>query len=77
MLVKEAREMNDNTSTHFAKLELRAPRIETGALNPAAAVPKAADKTHGRHAAITNKLNSWSSYKNWVQEIRTTWHENK
>ncbi len=70
--------MNDSsTSTQFAKLNRRPPRIETGDLNPAASVPKAADMTHGRHAAITNKLSNWGSYKNWVQEIRGTWEESK
>jgi hypothetical protein len=35
------------------------------------------DKTSGRHAAITNNLNDWSSYKNWVEKMRGTWDERK
>ena len=65
------------TSTLLAKLDGRAPRIETGDVKPAAAVPKNTDKTSGRHAAITNNLNNWSSYKNWVQNIRGAWEDNK
>jgi hypothetical protein len=55
----------------------RAPRVGTGTVKPAATVPKNADKTSGRHAAITNNLNNWSSYKSWVEKIRGTWDERK
>ncbi len=48
---------------------------ETGAVKPAAAAPKNADKISGRHAVITETLNTWSSYRNWVQRIRDTWEE--
>jgi hypothetical protein len=70
--------MSDSkTSTRLAQLDGRAPRIETGAVEPAAVVPKNTDKTSGRHAAITNTLNNWSNYKNWVQKIRGAWEGNK
>jgi len=70
--------MSDSkTLTRFAEVDRRAPRVVTGAVKPAAAVPKNADKTSGRHAAITNNLNHWSSYKNWVEKIRGTWEERK
>jgi hypothetical protein len=68
--------MSDSkTPTRFAELERRAPRIGAGAFKPAAAVSKNTDKISGRHAAITNNLNDWRSYKNWVETIRGTWEE--
>jgi hypothetical protein len=70
--------MSDSkTPTPFHEVRRRAPRVETGALKPASAMPKNADKTSGRHAAITNNLNDWSSYKNWVEKMRGTWDERK
>jgi hypothetical protein len=50
-------------------------RLETGAVKPAATVPKNAERIHGRHAAITNNFNNWRSYKEWVERIRGTWEE--
>ena len=70
--------MSDSkTPTRFAEVGRRAPRVGTETVKPAATVPKNADKTSGRHAAITNNLNNWSSYKNWVEKIRGTWIEKK
>jgi hypothetical protein len=70
--------MSDSkTPTRFAEVDRRAPRVETGAVKSAAAVPKNEDKTSRRHAAITNNLNNWSSYKNWVEKNRGTWVEKK
>jgi hypothetical protein len=34
-------------------------------------------RTSGRHAAITNNLNNWSSYRSWVEKIRGTWEDRK
>jgi len=65
------------TPTRFAAVDRRAPRVGTGAVKPATTVPKNADNTSGRHAAITNNLNDWSSYKKWVEKIRGTWEERK
>jgi len=41
------------------------------------AVPKGARKPSGRHAAITNSLADWSSYRDWAQKARSTWEEEK
>ncbi len=68
---------NSKTPTRFADLGRRAPRVGTGTVKPAATVPKNAHKTSGRHAAITDNLNEWSSYKRWVEKIRGTWEERK
>ena len=65
------------TPTRFAEAGRRAPRVGAGTVKPAATVPKNADKTSGRHSAITNNLNNWSSYKSWVEKIRGTWEERK
>jgi len=70
--------MSDSkTPTRFAEAGHRAPRVGAGTVKPADPVPKNADKTNGRHAAITNNLNNWSSYKSWLQRIRGTWDERK
>jgi hypothetical protein len=63
--------------TRLAKALLRAARLETDAIKPAAAVPKNAERIRGRHATITNKFNNWRSYKEWAQKIRDTWEEKK
>ena len=34
-------------------------------------------KIGGRHAAITNDLYSWHSYKNWADKMRGSWQEKK
>ncbi len=68
--------MSDSmTPPRFAAADRRAPRGGTGAVKPPAPVPKSADKTSGRHAAITNNLTNWRSYKEWVEKIRGTWKE--
>ena len=36
---------------------------------------KRSDKVGGRHAAITNSLYSWTSYKNWAEKMRGTWED--
>jgi hypothetical protein len=70
--------MSDSkTPIRLVEVGRRAPRVGTGTVKPAAVVPKNADKTSGRHAAITNNLNNWSSYKSWVEKIRGTWVERK
>ncbi|MGO8855848.1 MAG: hypothetical protein ACLQO1_09075 [Steroidobacteraceae bacterium] len=71
--------MSDSKApTRSAEVNRRKPPIGTEAAHkPAANVPKNADKTRGRHAAITNNLNNWSSYKNWVEKIRGTWVEKR
>ncbi len=34
-------------------------------------------KIGGRHAAITNDLYSWHSYKNWADKMRGSWEVKK
>ncbi len=70
--------MSDSkTPTRLTKVLHRGTRSEAGAVKPAATVPKNAEKTHGRHAAITNNFNSWRSYKEWAEKIRGTWEVKK
>ena len=63
--------------TRSAKVNHRAASVGVGTVKPAAAVPKNADRTGGRHAAITDNLKNLSSYKNWVEKIRETWKDKK
>jgi hypothetical protein len=64
-------EMSDSkTPSRFAKVILGAGRLEKG-------VPKNAERIRGRHAAITDNVKSWRSYKSWAEKIRGTWEENK
>ncbi|HEY5264085.1 MAG TPA: hypothetical protein VIJ37_03770 [Steroidobacteraceae bacterium] len=44
---------------------------------PGAVAPRDAFKTGGRHAAITNNLYNWHSYKSWAEKIRGSWDEKK
>jgi hypothetical protein len=70
--------MSDSkTPTRLTKVLLRAAHPETGAVKPAATVPKNAERIHGRHAAITNNFNNWRSYKEWAEKIRGTWEGKK
>jgi hypothetical protein len=76
--IKEPREMSDSKApTRSVEDSRREPPIGTGAVKPAANVPKTADGTSDRHAAITNNLNNWKSYKDWVEKIRGTWIEKR
>ena len=34
---------------------------------------KRTEKIGGRHAAITNSLYSWHSYKSWAERMRGSW----
>jgi hypothetical protein len=70
--------MSDSkTSTRLSKVLHRAARPETGAVKPAANVPKNAERIQSRHAAITNNLNNWRRYKEWAEKIRGTWEKEK
>ena len=31
------------------------------------------ERTRPRHAAITRNLQTWSSYKNWAEQVRESW----
>jgi hypothetical protein len=56
----------------YTGVDRRAPRAETGPSG--AAIPY---KPGGRHAAITNSLYNWHSYKNWAEKARVNWDEKK
>jgi hypothetical protein len=58
--------------TRYNGVDRRAPRAESGA-TPAASTYKPG----GRHAAITNSLYNWHSYKNWAEKARVSWDEKK
>jgi hypothetical protein len=61
---------DSKTPTRFAKVILRASRLEKGP-------PHNADRIRGRHAAITDNFNDWRRYKSWAEKIRGTWEEKK
>ena len=52
--------------TRYTGVDRRAPRADS-----------TVSKTGGRHAAITNSLYNWHSYKNWAEKIRGSWEEKK
>jgi hypothetical protein len=54
--------------TRYSGVDRRAPRSEPGVLKQGA-VARDLYKTGGRHAAITNNLYNWHSYKNWAEEV--------
>ncbi|HME37823.1 MAG TPA: hypothetical protein VKG63_02585 [Steroidobacteraceae bacterium] len=62
--------------SRYTGVDRRAPRTEPGVLKPPVA-PREIYKTGGRHAAITNNLYNWNSYKNWAEKIRGSWEEKK
>jgi hypothetical protein len=59
------------------KIPTRSAKVILRAAPPEAGVSKNAGRIRGRHAAITNNLNNWRSYKEWAEKIRGTWKENK
>jgi hypothetical protein len=61
--------------TRYTGVDRRAPRADAGAAGTG--VPRDAYKPAGRHAAITNSLYNWHSYKNWAEKVRVTWEEKK
>jgi len=36
-----------------------------------------APPSNARHAAITNSLQSWSSYKSWADRVKNSWDKDK
>ena len=60
----------------YTGVDRRAPRVEGGAA-AGTALPREAYKPSGRHAAITNSLYSWHSYKNWAEKVRVSWEDKK
>ena len=70
--------MNDSKiQTRYTGVDRRAPRVEPGALKAGVVLPREVYKTGGRHAAITNNLYNWHSYKNWAEKVRGTWEGKK
>jgi hypothetical protein len=70
--------MSDSKTPPRSAEERKRVRLpDLGGVKPAAGAPTNADKTSGRHAAITNNLGDWSSYKSWVKKIHDTWIESK
>ncbi len=61
----------------YTGINRRAPRMEPGLAKAGVAVPRDVYKTGGRHAAITNTLYNWHSYKNWAEKARGAWDEKK
>ena len=56
----------------------RPPRPARGAgRQTGSCLPREVYKTGGRHAAITNSLYNWHSYKNWAEKVRGTWEEKR
>jgi hypothetical protein len=60
--------------TRYTGVDRRAPRMEPGANG---ASPREVYKPGGRHAAITNSLYNWHSYKNWAEKVRGSWEDKK
>ena len=70
--------MNDTKNQgKYTGVDRRAPRTEVGTLKPGAVITREAYKTGGRHAAITNTLYNWHSYKNWAEKARGNFDEKK
>jgi hypothetical protein len=69
--------MSDSKNeTRYTGIDRRGPRVEPG--KPG--VPREVLKTGGpggRHAAITNNLYNWHSYKNWADKVRGSWEDKK
>jgi len=61
--------------TRYTGVDRRVPRGDAAATG--GAQPREPFKTGGRHAAITNNLYNWHSYKNWAEKARVTWDEKK
>jgi hypothetical protein len=57
--------------------ELKNPNRYTGVDRRAPRGDGAAAKPGGRHAAITNSLYNWHSYKNWAEKARGNFDEKK
>jgi hypothetical protein len=60
------------TPDRFAKALFRGAGA---AIDPT--VNKNGERIRGRHAAITNNVNNWRSYKEWTDKVRGTWIDKK
>jgi len=70
-------QMTDSKNPRYTGIDRRGSRSEPGAVKPGAGLPSEPFKTGGRHAAITNHLYNWHSYKNWADKVRGSWEDNK
>ena len=61
----------------YTGVDRRAPRADPSLTKAGVAVPRDVYKTGGRHAAITNNLYNWHSYKTWAEKARGAWDEKK
>lgn len=73
--------MNDiKNPARYKGVDRRAPRADAVPGAPKdqyANLLKRSEKIGGRHAAITNSLYSWHSYKNWADKMRGSWEDKK
>jgi hypothetical protein len=60
--------------TRYTGVDRRAPRGDVG---KGTSMPREPYKPGGRHAAITNSLYNWHSYKNWAEKVRGNWEDKK
>jgi hypothetical protein len=69
--------------SRYKGVDRRAPRAPVAGIAVGAGMTrdayanllKRSEKVGGRHAAITNSLYSWHSYKNWAERMRGSWDE--
>jgi hypothetical protein len=57
--------------------DVKNPTRYTGADRRAPRADSTGTKTGGRHAAITNSLYNWHSYKSWAEKARGNFDEKK
>jgi hypothetical protein len=70
--------MSDSkTPTRYSGVDRRAARVDAGLAKSGTIGPRDVYKTGGRHAAITNNLYNWHSYKNWAEKARGNFDEKK
>jgi hypothetical protein len=70
--------MNETKNlTRYTGVDRRAPRAENSAKPAAPQAFRTTGGPGGRHAAITNSLYNWHSYKNWADKVRGSWEEKK
>lgn len=65
--------------TRYTGIDRRAPRTD-GLSKSGLGVARESYQTggpRGRHAAITNSLYNWHSYKNWADKVRGNWDDKK
>lgn len=66
-----------STSRRGAAEGAAAPRGKTESWEAYSTWLNRAQKSGGRHSAITRNLNSWNNYKNWADKVRNSWDNDK